>query len=359
VQKATRDSLHQEHNDLEKALDELRADIDDAKRQVTGFEAQLQYLVDQHGDDDPRAKAIEGARNAKNAADAALAETRASLEALQPDLLDADRERLQRAWEETERQKQDAVTLRAVSQAALRSDGTVDPSSALAHAEARFAAATEHLEAVSRKADAIALVDRLFQDEQRALADQFSQPLARKISSYLQCLFGTDADAVVTFQDNRFQGIQLVRSGQGGSESFENLSGGTREQVAAAVRLAIAELLSVDHMNPLPVVFDDSFAYSDPERVKTLQRMLDLGASRGLQIIVLSCNPARSAHGRARWRTRGRGLCSVRRGPGHRPLTHARRAGRCGRPDGAGAARGALGRRRPGICGDSILISSS
>jgi len=40
------------------------------------------------------------------------------------------------------------------------------------------------------------------------------------------------------------------------------------------------------------VVFDDAFAYSDPERVVSLQRMLDLGAERGLQIIILTCNPA-------------------------------------------------------------------
>jgi DNA repair exonuclease SbcCD ATPase subunit len=135
-------------------------------------------------------------------------------------------------------------------------------------------------------------VDRLFQDEQRALADKFSRPLARKISGYLQSLFGTDVEAAVTFQDTRLQAIQLVRSAQDAAEPFEALSGGTREQVAAAVRLAIAELLSTDHENALPVVFDDSFAYSDPERVQALQRMLDLGASRGLQLIVLSCNPA-------------------------------------------------------------------
>ena len=40
------------------------------------------------------------------------------------------------------------------------------------------------------------------------------------------------------------------------------------------------------------VVFDDAFAYSDPERVSALQGMLDLGATRGLQVIVLTCNPA-------------------------------------------------------------------
>ena len=62
--------------------------------------------------------------------------------------------------------------------------------------------------------------------------------------------------------------------------------------MAAAVRLAIAELLAADHDGTLPIVFDDAFAYSDPQRVRALQRMLDLGASRGLQVIVLTCNPA-------------------------------------------------------------------
>ena len=290
--KATRDTLQQEQGDLEHESNTLRDTIAGEKQELTGFEAQLKLLLDNHGDDETRAKALEEARKAKKDSETSLAKTRAILEALQPDLLEADRERLQRAWDETERQKQDAQTSRAVSQAALRSDGTIDPNATLAQAEARLEAATEHLEAVSRKAKAIALIDSLFQQEQRALADQFSQPLAQKISGYLQCLFGPDAQAVVTFEDNTFKSIRLVRSAQDGATSFANLSGGTREQVAAAVRLAIAELLAADHDNSLPIVFDDAFAYSDPERVNTLQRMLDLGASRGLQIIVLTCNPS-------------------------------------------------------------------
>lgn len=59
------------------------------------------------------------------------------------------------------------------------------------------------------------------------------------------------------------------------------------------MRLAIAEMPAADHDFCLPVVFDDAFAYSDPDRVQTLQRMLDLAGTRGLQIIVLTCNPAR------------------------------------------------------------------
>ena len=54
----------------------------------------------------------------------------------------------------------------------------------------------------------------------------------------------------------------------------------------------MAEVLAADHNGCLPIVFDDAFAYSDPERVQILQRMLDLAASRKLQIIVLTCNPS-------------------------------------------------------------------
>lgn len=53
----------------------------------------------------------------------------------------------------------------------------------------------------------------------------------------------------------------------------------------------MAEILAADHDHCLPVVFDDAFAYTDPDRVQALQRMLNLAAIRGLQIIVLTCTP--------------------------------------------------------------------
>jgi len=58
------------------------------------------------------------------------------------------------------------------------------------------------------------------------------------------------------------------------------------------VRLAIAELLAAEHDGTLPIVFDDAFANSDPGRIELLQRTLDLGARRGLRIIVLTCHGA-------------------------------------------------------------------
>lgn len=85
--------------------------------------------------------------------------------------------------------------------------------------------------------------------------------------------------------------IRITRPGAP-TFSFDSLSGGAKEQVAAAVRLAMAEILASSHHGCLPILFDDSFAYSDDERVQSLQSMLDLAATRGLQVIVLTCTPA-------------------------------------------------------------------
>ena len=54
----------------------------------------------------------------------------------------------------------------------------------------------------------------------------------------------------------------------------------------------MAEILAEDHDGCLPLVFDDAFAYSDPDRIQVLQRMLDVASGRGLQLIVLTCTPS-------------------------------------------------------------------
>ena len=46
-----------------------------------------------------------------------------------------------------------------------------------------------------------------------------------------------------------------------------------------------------DWVKKLDSLFDDAFVNSDPERIEAVQRVLYLASRRGLQIIVLSCNP--------------------------------------------------------------------
>lgn len=287
-----RDTLREQVRDLTARTGALRNEIAEDEKALTDLEAQLEIRIKDYGDDAARSGAIDTARAAVISAEQALQKTAAALHELQPDLLKADGERLERSLDEANRRRVQAETAVAVNRSILQSGGDDDPKASAAHAAAKVSAARDHHQSVARKAAAIALLDDLFQEQQQALSDRLSQPLADKISDYLQCVFGSDVRAAVTFKDNTFRSIDLVRSSQAGASSFDGLSGGTREQVAAAVRLAIAELLAAEHDGSLPLAFDDSFAYSDPERVQVLQRMLDLAASRGLQVIVLTCNPS-------------------------------------------------------------------
>jgi uncharacterized protein YhaN len=72
--------------------------------------------------------------------------------------------------------------------------------------------------------------------------------------------------------------------------AFERLSGGMREQMAAAVRLAMAELLKPAYGNVLPLVFDDAFTNSDRQRQNGLKQMLLHGIDQGIQIVLLTCH---------------------------------------------------------------------
>jgi DNA repair exonuclease SbcCD ATPase subunit len=270
-----------------------RRDLQERERELTGLRAQLHLLLETHGDDARRAAELAELSTAREAVKTALAETRRKIADLQPTTLESDRARLKRAVEQQTAAKSDAEQKRAAARADLRRDGTTDPQADLALAENAAHTASERLALAQRKGTALQLLHDLFLREQKDLADQFTRPLAATITAYLECLFGPGARAEVGLENNEFAALRLVRAAQGDAAfDFDALSGGTREQLAAAVRLAVAEVLAAAHDRCLPLVFDDAFAYSDPERVQTLQRMLDLAATRGLQIIVLTCTPA-------------------------------------------------------------------
>lgn len=284
---AQQTSLKKADAALTQQIESMRA----LETEITQVETRLSMLIEHEGDDHTRAQALAEAQVLKTTAEAQITATRQALAQHQPEHLEADQARFERAWKLQSEKKMQAHEMRISAAALLRSDGSSDPAAALALAEARAQTARAHREAAERHARAIKHIHDLLLEEQQTLADQFTRPLAERVTGYLQRLFGTDVQVQVTLQENQFQGLTLSRGSQG-AFSFDSLSEGAREQVAAAFRLALAEILAESHDGCLPVVFDDAFAHSDPERVQTLQRMLDLAATRGLQIILLTCTPA-------------------------------------------------------------------
>jgi DNA repair exonuclease SbcCD ATPase subunit len=276
----------------QEAADAARMHAGDAAAKVSAGEQKLAWLLDQYGEDDVRQRALVDLRAARDQHAQGLEATKASLEGLQPELVHQDILRLERAIQAQEDALQKARAELNQAFGALGADGVSDLEADLLRTRAAFERAQARATAEHLRADALRRLHDLFSDKQRLLAEQYTGPLVAKATEYLRPILGPTTVMQLALEGSEFKELQVYRADRADTAfSFEVLSGGTREQVAAALRLAIAEVLAADHDGCLPVVFDDAFTNSDPERIRQLQRMLDLAATRGLQVIVLTCNP--------------------------------------------------------------------
>ena len=276
--------------ELAATVDALERDVQRDAQLLENEKVVLAAALARHGDDAARAAALALARAENDLRASEFAVQQSALDALFPQALDDDERRSERARARAEQRRAAAQSRKAVAAAAMASDGAVDPEARRTELRGDLQRARSQQAALEAQARAHQRIDEFFQQEKSALSMRFTEPLAERIGDYLQAALGSAAQARVEWDDGLSE-LRLAR-GAGGEFSFEALSGGTRELFAAAVRLAIAELLAVDHGGSLPVVFDDAFTNCDPERVRAVQRMLDRAAQRGLQVILLACNPS-------------------------------------------------------------------
>ena len=130
----------------------------------------------------------------------------------------------------------------------------------------------------------------MFISAQEELSIRYTEPLAKSISSYLEPLLLDKPEVKLEYnQINGFSGLKLLRGNE--FYDFDSLSGGMKEQLSAALRLSIADVLKEEHNGSLPLVFDDAFTNSDPSRIPNIKKMLRIGSEKGLQIILLTCDP--------------------------------------------------------------------
>ncbi|MGE9270772.1 MAG: AAA family ATPase [Verrucomicrobiales bacterium] len=285
----TRKSVETDCTRLRQNWEQANDGLKTKRQDLAEAQTRYQTLVEEHGSRADRRTRLDDLKKKVTTASEAFEKIRRQLTALQPEHLKQDEVRLRRSIEQQKARQATAREALAAARASLRSDGSNDPHSERIEAQEQLQVAEEELQSARRRALATQRLADLFREERQGLADRFTVPLSAKVGDYLQCLFGREAIADLKLEDGRFDHLNVARPL--GQFEFAKLSGGTKEQVAAAMRLAVAELLAAEHHGSLPVVFDDSFTHSDPERVLKLQRMLDLAASRGLQIIVLTCTP--------------------------------------------------------------------
>ncbi|AKT40000.1 AAA family ATPase [Chondromyces crocatus] len=292
------DALERERLPLQEALarhDAARRDDERALSELRVRESSLRHQLDmaqsrlgsarEVASDAALSERLDDAQRVLATADEALAVATTALADAAPEL---HRDEVARAEGALRAQEAAARTLRdsvvhletLLDRAAL--DGHFE---ALGDARAEHAAAIEIHHRLEREARAARLLADLVEEAYAEAQRRYLTPVVNEVARYLVHLRpGTE---IRMTQDLRLDKVTR----RGIQEDFDQLSGGTREQLSVIVRIALARVFARDR-RPLPLLLDDTLGWTDDTRFLTMVKILR-DAAKELQVLILTCHGAR------------------------------------------------------------------
>ena len=135
---------------------------------------------------------------------------------------------------------------------------------------------------LAQKAAALTRLQTALEAERKAAQETYFGPVQEELRPLLSILH---RDAALTFDSDSLLPVGLTRGLA--EETLDDLSGGTREQIAILTRLAFARLFARQGRH-MPIVLDDALVYSDDDRIIKMFTALTRVA-QDQQIIVFSC----------------------------------------------------------------------
>ncbi|CAK6695449.1 AAA family ATPase [Synechococcus sp. CBW1107] len=279
---------------LKGSIETLDRALQDGRGQLLEARTRIDEVLKRCGSPEVLEARINELNERKEQSETRLTGYTAELRGLDPASLKEQDQQLLQAIEGLQQQERQASDARIRAESRLHGDGRVDLQAELEQKQAELESRVVEQERLEKEAGMLSLLRRLLEEEQNAMASQYTAPITDRIGTYLGHVFSEAPRADLDYDARGgFQQLEW-RRGNEAAFAFEVLSTGAREQFAAALRLAMAEVLAEAYDGCLPIVFDDAFAYSDPERQVGVYRMLEQAAQQGLQVILLSCDPERT-----------------------------------------------------------------
>lgn len=134
----------------------------------------------------------------------------------------------------------------------------------------------------AHQAAALSRLKAALEAERKAARDTYFGPVQEELKPLLSILH---RDAALSFDSESLLPTGLTRDQA--EETLEDLSAGTKEQIAILTRLAFARLFSRQGRH-MPIILDDALVYSDDDRIIKMFTALTRVA-QDQQIIVFSC----------------------------------------------------------------------
>ena len=282
-------------NNLERAVQEQKAAYQQRVTKRQQIAARLSTIADD-------IKSDEAFKTMGDAFDKTLLDAEAELATVQKDAkafalteepvapaldqLEADIKKLRQQIDERAQKINDAKLLigRLSATIAVRSERGLDER--LEDCFRRREILNLELERYQLDTKALALLKGTLIDAANDAKAKFQAPLAARLTPYVRALL-PDATPEVTAD---FE-ISALNRNQPTSEKFEQLSDGTREQIAVLTRLAYAQMLK-EEGRPALLVLDDALVFSDEQRLRRMFTILEKAAET-MQIIIMTCRDDR------------------------------------------------------------------
>jgi len=264
-----------------------QAELAAATRQIAAVQRRLEELTSDGQDDAQREAALRELARAWDAARGAEEEIKRQLAAFPGDPQD-EVEVFQRQVDQLRKQATTATENLSKAEGQLQELVAMAPYSALAQVEEKIAALDDALARQRLANHAIRLLFETVSQCRTAAVEAVVGPVEQLATQTLQRIGGPRLGSI-RFTESFAPGAvapQAVEEPVG----IDQLSGGEREQVHLAVRLALAEVLSADQRHL--VVLDDVLTFTDTARLARVLTILEEAAER-FQIVILTCHPER------------------------------------------------------------------
>lgn len=141
----------------------------------------------------------------------------------------------------------------------------------------------KRLHVLNRKAQAARLLDEVLNKHKESAEKNYSIHFAKFLNDLAKSFYGTDVEFEVS------ESFRILSRRIGSTRvNVADLSTGAKEQLAILIRLALTQIVQVGE--PFPVILDDEFAHSDPDRIAMMNNIFsDFGDDQ--QFIMLTCTP--------------------------------------------------------------------
>lgn len=285
---ARKESALELRDDRQKEYYEFETDLKIAEKRVEHLEEDIEEAREKDSDQN-LSDEIEAKQTAARKAEATYQESLKDLEDADPASVETKAENAkkshQRAREEIAELEQE-LTKRRAGVEARGGDGIYEQ---LELKRLVLDNTTRELSSTKRQANSARLLFEVLDEERSRARKTYIQPLKEKLDRLGQIVYGSSFE--VHIDENL---TVLARTLDSTRLSFDDLSGGAKEQLSILLRLACAKIVA-EEGDGVPLLLDDALGYSDPDNLEAMGAVLSSVAD-SYQLLVLTCVPDRYRH---------------------------------------------------------------